>query len=178
MSTLKKIILPLICAVAAILLALVNMVTQPKIEEYELSIAKEALTEVSLGNDFGDEILISDRDNLVFYHEMSKNNGKNGYIVGLKSSGYGGELTLVASYDLDGNLLKAKLLTNSETPGVGKKAENPDYMNMFIGKNSDNLPLKKDMLSSDDVAVVSGATLTFGGISKALSAGSEFVKEL
>ena len=60
------------------------------------------------------------------------------------------------------------------------KAENDNYMKIFAGTGSASVPVptKKTMLSNADAAVVSGASITFGGISKALANGSDFVKSL
>lgn len=174
----KKFILPLICAVAAVLLAFVNMITEPKIRDYEASLTKEALLSVSEGYDFYDLVDVSDYQYVDYYYELKDSKSTVGYILGLKTSGYGGEITLVASFDTEGKIMAVKLLSNSETPGVGKRAENEGYMDMFIGKGSDGIPTKKDQLSSDQVAVVSGATLTFSGISRALVEGSDFVRAL
>ena len=101
------------------------------------------------------------------------------YIVELSTSGYGGAMTVVASYKSDGTLMEAKLTSNSETPGLGKKAEEGWYMDMFKGLGgSSPLPASKSDLSAEDNAAVSGASVTFGGVSSALISGSEFVKGL
>lgn len=176
MKKISKFILPIICAVSAILLAFVNSITAPKIKEYEEALTKKALQYVAGSYTIKDEVIVDDNNMVSYYYALEDSGKKVGYILGLKSSGYGGELTLVASYDLDGKIMNAKLLADSETPGVGKKAENDGYMDMFIGK--DSIPLKKDSLDSEYVSLVSGATLTFGGISRALNEGSIFVKGL
>ena len=71
----------------------------------------------------------------------------------------------------------ARLMSNTETVGFGKKAENPSYMEIFKGYGDDEpVPATKADLGPD-VDVVSGATVTFSGITKALDLGSDLVKE-
>jgi electron transport complex protein RnfG len=52
-------------------------------------------------------------------------------------------------------------------------------MNKFKGTGADKpVPVKKTMLESADADAVTGATITFTGVSKALEYGSEFAKKL
>lgn len=174
-----KYILPIICACSALLLSVVNMVTAPKIRAYEEQLTISALEEVSMGFKVGEVVLVNDNSFVSKYYPLASNNVIEGYILELNSSGYGGPISLVASYNSNGQILKIKMVSNSETPGIGKKSENAGYMDMFVGTGYIvPVPLKKDQLSSDHISVVSGATLTFTGISKALSAGSDFVKSI
>ena len=102
-----------------------------------------------------------------------------GYVFELNASGYGGAMTIIASYYFNGELINAQLTTNSETPGLGKNAENSWYMDMFKGLGGDSpLPSSSADLSADDASAVSGATVTFTGVSTALRNGSELAKSL
>lgn len=174
------IVLTLICAVAAILLAVVNSVTAPEIEKYEQSVVLNALNEVSCGYEVNDCTLVNDISGISGYYPLNDLGKTVGYIVDIKAIGYGGEMSLLASFDVNGTVMACKLVSGSETPGVGKKAENPDYMNKFIGTGTQvkPLPTSKKMLSEEDSAAVSGASITFTAISKSLYNASEFVKSL
>ena len=68
-------------------------------------------------------------------------------------------------------------MANSETPGLGKKSEESWYMAQFVGFGAANpIPTSKNDLA--DPSLVSGATVTFTGVSGALKNGSEYVKSL
>lgn len=172
-------VLAAICAVAAIALAALNAVTDPKIQEYETQKVLSALEEVSCGMEIGEKQEVN-QDYVAYMYPLTSGGKAQGYILGLTSIGYGGELTLVASYDLNGVVMAAKLVADEETPGVGKKAENEGYMDKFVGTGTATTPVptSKSMLSDADSAAVSGASITFTGISKALAYGSGFVKSL
>ena len=104
-------------------------------------------------------------------------NPDKGWILELTGIGYGGEMTIMAAYDNDGIVKIARLLNNSETVGFGKKAEAANYMEIFIGKGGIiPVPTTKNQLGKH-ADVVSGATITFLGISRAITHGSEMVKE-
>lgn len=172
-------VLGLICAVSAISLSLLNKVTAPKIKEYEESISRKALEEVACGFQIGDKVVVSDNDFVKAYYKLTEGSALKGYILELSGSGYGGTLSLSAGFYVTGEIMQVKLVSDDETPGVGKKAENEGYMDKFIGTGSNvQVPTSKSMLSEADALAVSGASITFGGISKALSKGSEFVKSL
>lgn len=79
----------------------------------------------------------------------------------------------------DGEVFSVVLMENQETPGLGKEAEKESYMEKFTGKGDDEeIPVRKGMLSQEQADSISGATITFVAIGKALKAGSEFVKDL
>ena len=167
-----------ICAVCTALCALVNEVTAPAIALNVEGERVEALDAVAHGLEIGEQEA-GDGGNISYVIPLLDNGSVAGYIVEILTSGYGGEMTVIASYRIDGSLMEAKLTTNSETPGLGKKAEESWYMEMFKGLGGDTpLPLSKSDLSADDSAAVSGASITFGGISSALKNGSDYVKSL
>ena len=172
-------VLAAICAVAAVVLALMNMLTKPYIEAYEANKVTNALEQVSCGMTIGEREEVNE-GYVQYMHRLTTSGKTTGYILGLVSNGYGGQLTIVASYDANGVVMAAKLIADSETPGLGKKAENDGYMDIFKGTGTADrpVPTKKGMLSDTDVATVSGASMTFTGISKALAGGSDFVKSL
>ena len=172
------VILFLICAVCTALCALVNEVTAPRIAANTENDRLAALADVSGGYTIGDQVDVGD-GSINYYIPLTDGSGIAGYIVELSTSGYGGAMTVVASYKSDGTLMEAKLTSNSETPGLGKKAEEGWYMDMFKGLGgSSPLPASKSDLSAEDNAAVSGASVTFGGVSSALISGSDFVKGL
>ena len=172
------VILFLISAICTALCAVVNEVTAPRIAENVEKERISALEDVASGLAIGEDVQVGD-GTVNYYIPLSDGSATAGYIVELSSSGYGGAMTIIASYSTDGSVLAAKMMANSETPGLGKKAEEPWYMEMFTGLGGDSpLPASKSDLSADDGAAVSGASITFGGVSSALIAGSEFVKGL
>lgn len=171
--------LALICAVAATALAAVNMLTKDRIAQYEFQVVQDALLEVADGYNIGELQSVSDNTVLEYYPLTSSAQELQGYILVMSGNGYGGEMSIMASYDVEGQILGAKLLTNSETPGLGKKAEQSSYMEIFVGTgNQTVVPVKKNDLAAAAAESVSGATVTFNSIAKVLSYGSEYAKRL
>ena len=167
--------LAMICAVAALCLGAVNMVTEPKIAEFRAAKLAAALEEVSPGGTIGDETAADDSV-VTSYYEVEKDGKPNGYILNLKGAGYGGDLIILASYGTDGSVIGSVLMENDETPGLGKEAEKAEYMKKYLGFAGPDIPTMKNQLESAEADTISGATITFTGIGKALIAGSEFVR--
>ena len=170
--------LAVICLVAAFVLALVNGITAPQIAASKAQAELDALSVINKAGTIGDRVE-GDGAGVNYYFPVSDGGKVTNYIMSLTSMGYGGHLVILANCKTNGEIIDAKLMEDSETPGLGKKAENPDYMNKFKGTGADKpVPVKKTMLDSADADAVTGATITFTGVSKALEYGSEFAKKL
>ncbi|MFP4363752.1 MAG: FMN-binding protein [Spirochaetia bacterium] len=169
--------LALICAVAAITLGIVNAVTEPVIEmrrQQDLENALQALMEGNIG--VKEEV---DSDSVVqgFYPISDDFGDLQGVILDMTGNGYAGDMRILAAYNGEGEILSAQLMENQETPGLGKEAEAPEYMEMFVGTGGDvPVPTSKAMLPPEDADAISGASITFMGIGNALESGSEYVK--
>lgn len=166
--------LALICAVSAFLLGIVNMITEPQIAKFRAEKLKAALEEVSPGGTIGE--LTEADDAVVMSYYLTEDSGRaTGYILNLLGSGYGGNLTILASFTPSGEVYGVVLMQNEETPGLGKEAEKSVYMEKYLGFTGSDIPSMKSQLPQAEADGISGATITFAGIGKALAAGSEFV---
>lgn len=166
--------LALICAIAALALGAVNSVTEPKIAEFRAAKLAAALEQVSTGGIIGEETVIEDAV-VKSYYRVEKDGEVSGYILNLKGSGYGGDLIILASFTADGNVFGSVLMEHDETPGLGKEAENDWYMEKYLGFAGSDVPSAKRQLEQSDADAISGATITFTGVGKALEAGSDYV---
>ena len=171
-------VLFLICGVCTALCALVNSVTAPVIAASEKAKKESALVSVSSGYTVGETETVGE-GKINSRTALSENGSVVGYVLDLTSKGYGGDISIIAAYRNDGSLIGSKVVSDSETAGLGKKSEEDWYMEIFRGKGSSTpIPTSKAMLSSEDSDAVSGASVTFQAVSSALAAGSSYVKNL
>ncbi len=177
--------LALICTVAAIALAFVNQITAPKIEAYNKEKLIKALSAVSKNYTISEtSIQVIENDvtepafsNVNEYYTLTDNGTTAGFILSVTANGYSGPMDMIIGYEKNGEIIQARLLKNAETPGLGKEAEKPEYMEVFLLKGaSDPIPQRKNQLPTEIADAISGATITFSGVAKALYSGSEFVK--
>ncbi len=177
-TILTSVVLFLICAVCAVLCASVNAVTAPRIEENIRIANAEALKSVAGDLEIGETSVVEGFDGVSEATPLYKDGKKAGTALLLSGSGYGGSFSIIAAYDNNGALMGAKMTVDSETAGLGKKAEESWYMDLFTGMGADKaFPSAPKDLPSEDAALVSGATVTFKGVTKALQNGSVYIKE-
>lgn len=174
--------LAVICAIAAAVLGIMNAVTEPRIEHIKQARLEQALKKVSKGMNIGERTSVTDNKVVSAYYplyEGSDGGAANGYICRLIGGGYGGDMVILAGFETNGEVFSVQLMENQETPGLGKEAEKQSYMEKYIGTGADEpIPVRKDMLSQEQADTVTGSTITFIGIAKALEDGSNFVEEL
>ena len=170
--------LALICAVAAIALGLVNAVTAPAIIRVKAEQLAAALDKVRGTADAGEEQIVEGDPVVTGYYPLTEGDAGSGYILKLTGIGYGGDMELLASIADDGEIRSVALMDNLETPGLGKEAEKPEYMEKYIGTGSDRgVPLNKQQLTQAQADSIAGASITFMGLAQALAAGSDYVRE-
>jgi len=169
-----------ICAIAAISLGIVNAITEPIILTARAEKLKLALSELSRGLEIGDFSEVDDETSAIKgYYPLTGTDGVEAYIINVIGSGYAGDLNLLTAISLEGEVLSVVLMEHNETPGLGKEAENPSYMEKYIGTGGDtSIPSSKTQLSSEDADSITGASITFIGIGKALNEAAVFVDRI
>ena len=91
--------------------------------------------------------------------------------------GYGGTIRVLLGMDKDGRILGARVLSHSETPGLGDKIEvaRDDWILDFDGKSLGDPPPEHWAVKKDggDFDQFSGATITPRAVVKSVKAGLE-----
>lgn len=99
-------------------------------------------------------------------------------VLELEGTGYAGPMRLLAAYRPDQSLFNAALLEHSETPGFGKRFEEPAYMRIF-GDRGPARPIP-DALNGWETEVldaISGSTISFLGIADTLRQARRWLAE-
>ena len=144
------IVLVLICAVMSGLLAFTNGITAPIIEEAERKANEEARLEVMPQADSFEQVEIAGVPDSVTGVFKAANGA--GYVFSLTTTGYGGKNTLkmTVGIDMEGKITDTKVLSHSETAGLGSKIESDAFRSQFPGKDA----------SLEGVDNISGATFS------------------
>jgi len=166
-----------ICAVCALILAIANSIFSPIIATHQQEANNAAMKPLSSGYTIGEALAVEGNANVTMEYPLTEKGKVVGYILAITGKGYGGAFDLLASYKSNGALIAAQMMKDNETPGLGKKSEEDWYMKKFIGTGTKDkpVPTAKSQLSSADSDAISGASVTFGGVSKALAAGAAYV---
>ena len=168
-----------ISAVCTALCAIVNEITAPAIALNTESTRLNALEAVSAGYEIGDQ-MEGDGGSISYAIPLMDNGNTAGYILEIMTSGYGGEMAVIASYSTDGTVLGAKLMSNSETPGLGLKANEPAFKDQFVGKDAsgDIERIKTGTANEQQFNALSGATYTSTAVGNALNAAIRFFNNI
>lgn len=178
-----------ITALAALCLAFVNRVTAPVIEKNQKlameNTQREVLTEAESFKtvDFSSDSLNEAKENGTYiksFYKGLKGEETVGYTVtAVSQRGYGGDIEVTVGYDKDLKITKVKITETSETAGLGLKASEPEFIDQFEGR-SDALTVKKNSAPTtegEDIAAISGATITSNAVTNAVNAATELVNQ-
>ncbi len=169
-----------IAVIMSFLLALVYGVTEEPIYEAKRADKRKKLSAVmpTFENDPLDlEEALTDvpagKAGNVMLYTGTVEDGVSGYgITSAVGTGYSGYFSVVFGLDIEGNINKVKILETMETPGLGSKAGEPDFIDQFNGKDPDsfNFAVIKD---GGTIDAVTGATITSRAICDAVKQGLE-----
>ena len=151
-----------ICAVVALLLGVVNAVTEPIITQMQAGKTAAAMSMVLKAEDY--EKIDASFDNVVAVYEAISGGKQLGYVVEVTTNGFGGVINMVVGVDMNGAVTGVSVTKNAETKNIGTKVVgDQSVLDRFIGK-SGTLTVNTGANRFDGI---SGATVT----SKAVTAG-------
>ena len=161
----QPILLGLMTLVAAAALANADLITRPEIEQRRAEDLRNSLGQVLPETIHDNNVL----DNTVTVsgttaYRATKADVLTGIAYGMSGQGYGGEISVLMGLSPDGSLLGVRVLSHSETPGLGDKieAKKSSWIKAFDGRSASNTTdaewaVKKDGGVFDQF---SGATIT------------------
>ncbi len=93
--------------------------------------------------------------------------------------GYYGHIELMVGVDLEGAVTGMVVLTIDETPGLGTNVERSDFQEQFIGKpNILEFQVKGSANNDDEIAAISGATVSSRSFTSAINNALEIFNEI
>ncbi len=160
------------CGLAAGSLALVNAVTKEPIASHEKRQREAALREVFPS---ADEFISVVPDRI--WEALSKGRSA-GHVFLVQVQGYSGPITLVFGTDANGAVTGLRVLSHSETPGLGAKIATASFRDQFQNQRLEQLALKRDDPAQGRIDAVTGATISSRAVTKAVRSTLEsFGKE-
>ncbi|MFQ9802389.1 MAG: FMN-binding protein [Clostridia bacterium] len=84
-----------------------------------------------------------------------------GVAMKVMGTGYGGDMEMAVGIDADGNVTGVSIISHGETPGLGAKATEADFIDQYSGKNAkETLTVVKGDAAENEISAISGATIT------------------
>ncbi|MBW6513559.1 MAG: RnfABCDGE type electron transport complex subunit G [Candidatus Syntrophosphaera sp.] len=160
-------ILLLFCAVATGILAYVNSITRPRIDQLKAKQEMEARQFLIPGAEF-DRVAayVADADSLVYFIARNpETNQIKGYTFTAAKAGYSSTVKTMAAVDNDFNVINIQIVEQAETPGLGANCTKPEFTGKFKGLAIDQVLVDKD---GGGIASLTGATITSRAIASSL----------
>jgi electron transport complex protein RnfG len=103
-----------------------------------------------------------------------------GYVFSIVEKGYGGEVYVNVGIDTNGTVTGINIGDNNETPGLGKKIENPKFLQRFIGIKPDGAVtiVRSPSNANGEVEGIAGATVSSKVVARAVTAAVNMSKVL
>jgi len=161
----------LIAAVMAFALAIVNELTADKIAD---NTQKE--TNITISEIFGEGIEFSELSldltaPVKTVYEVKEGDLTKGWAVLCSPVGFKAEIEMIVGVNPDGSCLSVKVISLSETPGLGAKVAEDEFLSQYNGKTGD-LKIKAD------IAEVASATISSSAVNDAVNAALATVAEI
>lgn len=172
--------LGLITLVCALLLAVVNQITAPLIEQNDINIRNEAMAALIEGADFEDmhtTVPAPDKDTPAIsgVYKATIDGAEAGYCVEVQPKGFGGAITMIVGIRADGTVAGVKVTGHAETPGLGAKAQS-DWVDQYAGQPADgSLAVSKD---GGTINAITGATITSRAVTLGVNTAASYVATL
>jgi len=147
----KKIIhltvfLALISALAGGILASVDSMTRPIIEERKIAAVKTTLQEIfPAASDYKEIDFTDSTETITNVYEASG----AGYAFNVSVQGYKDVITYIVGVDLTGKIVGFNVTFVNDTPGLGSKVKEPEFKQSIVGKTL-----------GVDLDTISGATIS------------------
>ncbi|MFW6410156.1 MAG: FMN-binding protein [Halanaerobiales bacterium] len=166
-SFMKVSIVFIICI---LILAGSNQIMNSSSSEYE-EVSEE--TEEMLLNVFTEEFGFykADMNGTTIYLARNDDNIEEVAVIATVE-GYGGEMEVLIATDIDGEVTDIEVLEHSETPDIGDKVEEPDYLDQFSGKTAED-----SLEVGEDIDGISQATVSSEAVAEAVRNGLDNIQE-
>lgn len=152
------IVLVCICLIATLALAGTYRLTNPTITENQQKAADEARAQVLPE---GDSFTEYDGKLVSGVTECYIADNGAGMAVTAQYKGYGGDVTVMVGIDSEGRVTGVTVTEHSETPGLGTKAMEADYLAQYDGVQE---AAASHIKSDAEIDAISGATITSNAV--------------
>lgn len=174
-------ILLAVAAAVALMLSAVNEVTAPRIQEQKEQAVITAMQQVLPAEEYAaiENLSQLGLDAMITQVYQAKAGGADaGYCVEVTSSGYGGDIEMVVGVDMEDKVTNVNIVSMSETPGLGSKAQDAAFLDQFQGK-MDGLTVKTNGGAGENqVDAVTGATVSSKAVTSGVQAALKAVQQI
>ena len=163
-----------VAAISGTLLAYSESLTAPVIKQNQLNAEIEAQNNVLPSFTFSESTTTINGKSINYKVGFDKKGNVTGAVFKVSPKGFGGIINTMVGVNPEGKVINYKILSLSETPGLGSKLTSEKFTNgMKTLLSTNNSPVFKVKKDGGDVDAVTAATIS----SRAFCSGIEEAKE-
>ena len=161
-------------------MAVTEYVTSPRIRENRRRQLAQAQQDVlPTAAVFSAQELTDGENTLTYTAGFDESGEVTGAVINVAPAGYGGPIEMVLGMSETGKLTGIKILSHKETPGLGSKVQDPEFINpvleMTKSKDKPIFLLKND---GGDIDAITAATISSRAFSNGLRQGQKAFEQL
>lgn len=178
-------ILFLVAAISGGVLAAINQVTKPIVDERADKEMQEAFKEIipeAKGFENLDKTKLEEiqknNTNILDINVAKLDGDKNAYVIKSKGPGYGGDVIVLTGIFND-KISRIKIFSHKETPSLGDRIEEESFYGQYTDKSVDkDLVLTKTKASDDEIQAITQSTISSRAVNMAVNSALEAYREL
>jgi len=166
---------------AALVLCLIQLVTEDVIAQHDIDAKNKAMGEVlpgASGGMFGETVETGAASGVTSYNEGIVDGQVVGYALSVTAKGYGGALNLLVGVNADGVVEGVRLIAHTETPGLGANAKDDAFLDQFTGGSGTFSVTKSAGALDNEIQAITAATITTKAVTAGVNEALDFVKTL
>lgn len=171
-------ILFVVTAIAGLFLGGAYVITKEPIEKQALVEKNQAMQEIlpSAETFKPSNVKIPEGTIIKEVNEGLKGNETVGYAIKVMPKGFGGFIEMMVGISSDGKIGGIKILSHSETPGLGANAPKEPFSGQFRDKGTESqLEVVKTGASGDNqIQAITGATITSKAVTNGVNQAIDF----
>lgn len=169
------VVLLIVSVISGYLLSWLYGATKPRIEEQKKIEAARINREIfPEGTKFSD---IINEDGMTFVEVYDADGNITGRVFDILPAGYGGPIAVKVGIDGELKVKGVRILSHTETPGLGSKITGMGFLDQFKEKAGTSLYLKKDN-AEGTIDAITGATISSRAVADGIRKLQERLKEV
>ena len=168
----------LFTAMAAVIVGFMHTITAEPIERQILEREQAAINDIipnSLPHESEELNLF---ESTVWRWDSRKNEQGEllGYVFFARSRGYDGLVHMLVGFDMDGNIMGVRVISHTETPGLGSVIAAASFTDQFVGLRG---PVQSVLNPQGlhEIDAITGATLSINAVLRAVNDAWEIFEE-
>ncbi|NEZ47173.1 RnfABCDGE type electron transport complex subunit G [Clostridium niameyense] len=169
----------LITAIAGLILGGAYRITKEPIANQVAKTNSEAMRETLPKADKFEVMKGKAKGQVLEVNEGKSGSETAGYAIKVLTKGYGGQIEIMVGISSEGKVQGIKILSHSETPGLGANAPQPKFSGQFKGKETDKEleVVKKAPSNPSEIQAITGATITSRAVTKGVNDAISYYKD-